>query len=72
MPSDAQKRADRKYKREKTQQFCLRFYPDDQDVWSYLSEQGNRQGFVKSLIRREMVNSARSADAEESEDGIAR
>ena len=46
MPSEAQKRADRKYKHDKTQQFCLRFYPAE--------AQENKQGFLKDLISREM------------------
>lgn len=54
MPSDAQKQADRKYKREKTNQVCLRFYPADSDMWDYLGAKDNRQGFIKGLIRREM------------------
>lgn len=54
MPSDAQKRADRKYKREKTRQVCLRFYPADSAMWAYLGTQDNRQGFIKGLIQREM------------------
>lgn len=61
MPSDAQKRADRKYKREKTNQVCLRFYPTDSDMWDYLDAKDNRQGFIKGLIRREMK--AHPADA---------
>ena len=54
MPSEAQKRADRKYKHEKTQQFCLRFYPAEEEIWSFLSAQKNKQGFLKALISREM------------------
>lgn len=54
MPSEAQKRADRKYKHDKTQQFCLRFYPADEEIWSFLSTQKNKQGFLKDLISREM------------------
>ncbi len=54
MPSEAQKRADRKYKHDKTQQFCLRFYPAEEDIWSFLSAQENKQGFLKDLISREM------------------
>lgn len=54
MPSEAQKRADRKYKHEKTQQFCLRFYPAEEEIWSFLSAQKNKQGFLKDLISREM------------------
>lgn len=54
MPSEAQKRADRKYKHDKTQQFCLRFYPAEEEIWSFLSAQENKQGFLKDLISREM------------------
>lgn len=54
MPSEAQKRADRKYKHDKTQQFCLRFYPAEEEIWSFLSAQENKQGFIKDLISREM------------------
>ena len=53
-PSEAQKRADRKYKHDKTQQFCLRFYPAEEEIWSFLSAQENKQGFLKDLISREM------------------
>ena len=52
MPSEAQKRADRKYKHDKTQQFCLRFYPAEEEIWSFAQE--NKQGFLKDLISREM------------------
>ena len=34
--TEAQKRADAKYKREKTQQFSLRFFPADADIWEHL------------------------------------
>lgn len=54
MPSEAQKRADRKYKRNKTRQFCLRFYPSEAAMWDYLSAQDNKQGFLKGLISDSM------------------
>ena len=54
MPSEAQKRADRKYKHEKTRQFCLRFYPSETEIWTFLSAQENKQGFLKGLISRDM------------------
>jgi len=57
MPSDAQKRADRKYKAEKTWQLGLRFYPAESDMWDFLTAQDNKQGFVKGLIRQEMTSS---------------
>ena len=64
MPSEAQKRADRKYKHDKTQQFCLRFYPGDSEIWGFLSAQDNKQGFLKQLISREMERSPVSVGAE--------
>ncbi len=67
MPTDAQKRADRRYKRDKTRQICLRFYPADRDVWSFLSAQDNRQGYIKGLIRREMEGCARVSGATDAE-----
>ena len=61
MPSEAQKRADRKYKRDKTHQFCLRFYPTEAAMWDYLSAQDNKQGFLKNLISDSMGASSASA-----------
>ena len=63
MPSEAQKRADRKYKHEKTRQFCLRFYPSETEIWTFLSEQENKQGFLKGLISREMESAPGSQAA---------
>ena len=54
MPSEAQKRADRKYKHDKTRQFCLRFYPTEAEMWTFLSAQENKQGFLKGLISSAM------------------
>ena len=76
MPSEAQKRADRKYKHDKTRQLCLRFYPSEAEIWSFLSAQENKQGFLKGLISREMESAPdgnaptfRSADMRRSERG---
>lgn len=71
MASDAQKRADRKYKRDKTKQFCLRFYPAEAEIWTFLSEHENRQGFIKELIRREMNGSTIVGATEERDYGTA-
>lgn len=71
MISDAQKRADRKYKRDKTRQFCLRFYPAEAEVWTFLSEHENRQGFIKELIRREMNGPTIVGATEERDYGTA-
>lgn len=47
MPSEAQKRADRKYKHDKTQQFCLRFYPAEEEIWSFLPHRKTSRDFLK-------------------------
>ena len=79
MPSEAQKRADRKYKHDKTRQLCLRFYPAEADMWTFLSAQENKQGFLKGLICREMETASdnvsasyRSVDTPRPEGGFIR
>ena len=52
--SDAAKRADAKYKAEKTKQIVLRFYPGEEDMLAHLQEQGNKQGYITRLIREDM------------------
>ena len=52
--SEAAKRADAKYKSEKTTQFTLRFYPSDEDILAHLQRQESKQGYIKSLIRADM------------------
>ena len=62
MPSEAQKRADRKYKHDKTRQLCLRFYPAEAEMWSFLSAQENKQGFLKGLISSAMESTPRGSE----------
>lgn len=57
--SDAAKKADAKYKAEKTKQLVIRFYPGDDGILEHLQEQGSKQDYIKQLIRRDME----SADA---------
>lgn len=54
MPTEAQKRADRKYKAEKTQQIIVRFYPTERDLIEHMDRQDNKQGYIKSLIRADI------------------
>lgn len=54
MPTEAQKRADRKYKAEKTQQVIVRFYPTERDLVEHMDRQDNKQGYIKSLIRADI------------------
>lgn len=53
--SEAHKRADVKYKKDKTTQFALRFYnATEGDILAHLQAQPNRQGYIKQLIREDM------------------
>ena len=52
--SDAQRKADAKYKREHTKQALVRFYPDDEELWEWLQQQPNKAGYIKGLIREDM------------------
>ena len=53
--SEAHKRADAKYKKDKTTQFALRFYnATESDILEHLRAQPNKQGYIKELIRADM------------------
>ena len=52
--SDAAKKADAKYKAEKTKQLVIRFYPKDDGILAHLQAVGNKQGYIKRLIREDM------------------
>ena len=54
MPSEAQKRASAKYRKEKVAQRVVRFSPTDQDLLDWLDAQPNRMGYIKELIRADM------------------
>lgn len=52
--SEAQKRADRKYKAEKVKKILIEFYPTDTDLWEHLQAQEKKQTYIKNLIRADM------------------
>ena len=52
--SDSAKKADAKYKAEKTKQLVIRFYPADADIHEHLQKQDSKQGYIKQLIREDM------------------
>lgn len=52
--SDAQRRANERYRKESVRQVTVRFYPTEADVWEWLQSQPNRSGYMKELIRRDM------------------
>ena len=56
MVTDAQKRADAKYKKEKTHQLAIRFFPKDERLWEHLQKQPRKAEYIKRLIERDMEN----------------
>lgn len=52
--SDAQRRANERYRKESVRQATVRFYPTETDIWKWLQAQPNKAGYVKDLIRRDM------------------
>ena len=58
--SDAHKRADAKYKKDKTTQVAVRFYnATEADLIEHMAMQGNKQGYIKRLIREDMERNRR-------------
>lgn len=57
MTTDAQKRASAKYDRENTKQLMLKLNVNtDSDILNWLEDQPNKQGYIKDLIRTDMVS----------------
>lgn len=54
MVSEAQKRADAKYKKEKTHQLAIRFFPKDERLWEHLQKQPRKAEYIKRLIEKDM------------------
>lgn len=54
MATEAQRRANAKYESEKVRQQRVKFYPTEDDIWEHLQAQGNKQGYIKALIRADM------------------
>lgn len=52
--SEAQKRADLKYKKEKAKRQYIEFYGTDVDLWEHLQKQPQKQTYIKDLIRKDM------------------
>ena len=50
MATEAQKRANKKY-REKGKRITIDFYPTETDLYDHINSQPNKQGYIKSLIR---------------------
>ena len=54
MKTEALKNAQNKYRREKVMRTPLDLYPTDQDIIDHLQTVGNKQGYIKGLIREDM------------------
>lgn len=54
MKTEAQKRARDKYERNNVKRFNMAFYPTESDIYAWLGQQTNKQGYVKDLIRKDM------------------
>jgi hypothetical protein len=53
MASEAQLRANRKYK-EKVKKVLVEFYPTEAELWKHLQSQDKKQTYIKNLIRADM------------------
>lgn len=53
MATEAQKRANKKY-REKSNRMTIDFYPTDSDLWNHIQNQPKKQTYIKNLIRADM------------------
>ncbi len=55
MATEAQKEAQKKYRATKVKTITLEFYPSDQDLLAKLSEVDSKQGYIKNLIREDII-----------------
>lgn len=55
MLTEAQKRANAKYKKEKVKQVVVTFSPVDADLYEWLCKQDSKAGTIKRLLREEMA-----------------
>lgn len=53
MATDAQKRANKKYK-QNVKRFTVDFPPSDAALWEWLEQQPKKQTYIKELIRADM------------------
>lgn len=53
MASEAQKRAIAKYRKAKVKQIQTCFYPAEQELFEWVSQQSNKSGYIKDLIRND-------------------
>lgn len=51
---DSQRRANAKYKREKTKVLSIRFFESDMALLDHVGRQGQKATYIKDLIRADM------------------
>lgn len=54
METEAQRKANLNYRKKSVKQVVTAFYPADEELYEFLQKQGNKAGFIKSLIREAM------------------
>ena len=59
--SEAQRRANVKYRKNNVKTVAVAFYPGDADLLGWLGEQPNKTGYIKRLIREDMGRRAGGA-----------
>lgn len=52
--SDAQRRANLKYKRENTKTISVTFFPNDMELYNYAKSKPNKAAYIRDLIREDM------------------
>ena len=52
--TEAQKRADRKYKETKVKRFTMDFSPADVELYEHIQKQPKKQTYIKNLIREDI------------------
>ena len=57
MVSEAQKRANAKYRKESMRQVTVRFSPNEMDVYEFLRGHENVAGYIKQLVHEDMGRS---------------
>lgn len=55
MPSEAQKKAIKKYK-EKIKRILLEFSPAEYEIYEHIQQQDKKQTYIKDLIRADIKN----------------
>ncbi|MBY4797446.1 hypothetical protein K6V98_03625 [Collinsella sp. AGMB00827] len=56
--TEAQRRADARYRKKHTTTVVIRLYPTDSDIAQWMENQPNKQGYLKALIRQDMERQA--------------